>query len=100
MTLRFELLRGGTVLGVVTLEGRECDFPWLVGRLEPSAAYAAIQPLFAELDRVLEAEGFDDESAALHERVMGPGVQMRPLPDGAVSEVLGLSISGARVSWR
>jgi hypothetical protein len=35
-TRRFELLRGGTVLGVVTLDTGESDLPWFVGRLKPS----------------------------------------------------------------
>jgi hypothetical protein len=99
MARRFELLRGGKVLGVVTLDSAESDFPWLVGWLEPTPEYAVVEPLFAEMDR-LEDEGCTDEADELHDRVMAPGVQMRSLPDGEVSEVIGINISGRRVGWR
>jgi hypothetical protein len=100
MARRFELLRGGTVLGVVTLDPGESDFPWFVGWLKPSPEYATVRPLFDELDRVLEDEGFNERSGELHERVMRPGVRMRSLPNGEESEVLGITVSGTRVSWR
>lgn len=98
MNQRFELLRGGVVLGVVVLEGS--DFPWFYGRLKPSPKYGSVEPLFAEMHRVLEAEGFTEKSGELAERIMEPGIQMRKLPDGAGSEVVGISIAGRRVSWR
>jgi hypothetical protein len=100
MKRQFELLRGGTVLGIVTLDTAESDFPWFVGWLEPAPEYAAVEPLFAEMDRLLEDEGFTEESGELHERIMGPGVQIRSLPDSDVSEVVGISIAGRPVSWR
>ena len=100
MSRQFELLRGDAVLGVVTLDTGESDFPWLVGWLEPAPAYAAVEPLFAEMSRLLEDDGFTDESGELHERVMAPGVRMRLLPGGDVSEVVGISIEDRRVSWR
>src|SRR5687768_7976003 len=96
MVRRFELLRGGTALGAVTLDPAESDFPWFVGWLEPGPAYASVEPLFAELDRLWE----DDEADELHDRVMGPGVRMRSLTDGEASEVVGINIAGSRVCWR
>ena len=100
MSRRFELLRGGEVLGVVTLDASESDFPWFVGWLEPSPAYAAVEPLFAEMSGLLEDDGFTDESGELHEQIMAPGIWMRFLPDGELSEVVGISIEGRRVGWR
>jgi len=96
---RYELIRGEAVLGVVIFDPNLSDFPWLAGRLEPSPAYAEVEPLFAELSR-LERDELTDESDALHEAVMAPGVEMRSLPDGELSEVVGISIDGYRVSWR
>jgi hypothetical protein len=100
MSRQFVLLRGGVVLGVVTLDPAESDFPWLVGRLQPSPAYDAVRPLFEEMDRMIATEGFNDESGALHERIMAPGVNMRVVEDGELVEVTGIHISGSRVSWR
>jgi hypothetical protein len=100
MSRRFELLRGGAVLGIVILDTAESDFPWFVGWLEPSPEYAAVRPLFDEQDRLLEEEGFTEAAGELQERLMQPGVQMRSLSDGEVSEVVGIAISGTRVSWR
>ena len=100
MSRQLELLRGDIVLGVVTLDAGASDFPWLVGWLEPSPAYAQVEPLFAEMSRLLEDEGFTDESDESDERVMEPGIRMRSLPDGEWSEVVGISIERGRVSWR
>jgi hypothetical protein len=97
---RYELVRGDTVLGVVTLDPDESDFPWFVGRLEPSPAYAAVEPQFAEMNRLLDRDGFDEESGELHERIMEPGIRVRSLPDGELTEVVGINIKGRRVSWR
>ena len=100
MSRRFELLRGSDVLGVVTLDAGESDFPWFVGWLAPSPAYAAVEALFAEMSSLLEDDGFTDDSGELHEQVMGPGVWMRSLSDGELTEVAGISVEGRRVSWR
>ncbi len=54
----------------MTLDPNENDFPWLVGWLEPSPAYAAVHSLFEERDRVLDEDGFDELSGELHEQVM------------------------------
>ena len=99
MLRRYELIRGQAVLGVVTFDPNQSDFPWLAGRLEPSPAYAEVEPLFAELSRS-ERDGLTDESDELHEAVMAPGVEVRSLPDGELSEVVGISIDGHRVRWR
>jgi hypothetical protein len=97
---RYQLLRGGEILGVVTFDPDESDFPWYAGRLELSPAFAEIQPLFCALAQHLKEERFDEESETLFEQVMAPGVQMRSLDDGRVSEVVGINIAGDQVSWR
>jgi hypothetical protein len=78
------------MLGVVTLDADESDFPWLVGRLEPSPAYAAVKPLFDEMDRQLESLVSEAEADRLHDQVMGPGIHMKSLADGESSEVAGI----------
>jgi hypothetical protein len=88
------------MLGVVTLDADESDFPWLVGHLDPSPAYAVVKPLFDEMDRQLEGLGSEAEADRLHDQVMGPGIRMKSLADGETSEVVGIVISGTRVSWR
>jgi len=100
MSQRYELSRGGIVLGVVTLDSAESDFPWFVGWLEPSAEYRTVKPLFDELDRLAENHGFEEAFDSIHEQIVEPGVRMRSLADGEVSEVVGISIAGNRVSWR
>jgi hypothetical protein len=96
----YQLVRGDTVLGVVTVDPNESDFPFLVGRLEPSPAYASVQPLFEELDRVLIEDGFDGRYRELHERLMAPGVWARSPSTGQETKIGGLHVSpGNRVSW-
>jgi len=84
----------------VTLDTAESDFPWLVGWLEPAPEFAAVEPLFAEMDGKLDEDGLTDESIELHEQVMEPGIQMRSLQDGELSNIVGISIGDRRVSWR
>lgn len=84
----------------MTVDPAESDFPWLAGWLEPSPGYASVEPLFAELSRRLEDEGFTDESSELLERIMQPGVRLVSLADSEVTEVDGINIEGLRVTWR
>ena len=106
---QFELLRGGVLLGLVTIDAAEYDFPWTVGWLEPSAEYATAEPLFIqwaqlldtrEKDNLWDDEEFDKAETLLYERIMGPGIRMRSVPGGEISEVVGITIEGRRVSWR
>jgi hypothetical protein len=85
---------------VVTLDPGESNFPWAAGWLEPSPEYAAVEPLFDEMNRVWNSDVHAERFGELHERVTQPGVHMRSLPDGAVSEVHGIRISGTKVRWR
>ncbi len=110
MSRRFELLRGKTVLGVVTLDQAESNFPWFVGWLKPSPAYDAVRPLFDELDRLLDDEpdapheqmvrDLRLRADALHEHILAPGVHMRAVDGGGVTVVTGIIISGILVCWR
>jgi hypothetical protein len=56
--------------------------------------------LFEELARALDVDGFTEESGALEEQVMAPGVWMKPMGGGEATEVTGLTIEENRVSWR
>jgi hypothetical protein len=98
---RFELLRGDVVLGIVTLDPAECDFPWRGGWLEPAPAFAEVERLFQEWERLLEAEDFEEASEVLFEKIHGPGLWLRPLGCGAPEEVQGIRIDAEhRVTWR
>lgn len=102
---KFELYRGGALLGVVTLAPDECDFPWLAGYLEPSAEYVEVRALFERESRASEAYESDYEDAAREadealNEILAPGVRTRDLQSGAWEDVTGISIEGTRVGWR
>lgn len=98
---RFELRSGESSLGVVTLDPAECDFPWLGGWLVPAAAFAEVQPLFQEWERLLEAEDFGEASEAVFEQIVRPGIRLIPHTGGPPQEVSGIRIDAERrVFWR
>lgn len=97
----FRLLRGDAVLGIVTFDPKECDFPWKGGWLKPTDAFAQVEPMFREWDRLLEAEEYGG-AEALFEEISRPGIRLQPLEDDRVEEeILGIRIqTGNRVIWR
>jgi hypothetical protein len=98
---RFELLRGETILGVVTLDPAECDFPWRGGWLEPAPCFSEVEPLFQESERLLEGEDFGNTWEEVFEQIIRPGIHLGPLTGGARQEVGGIRIDARRrVIWR
>jgi hypothetical protein len=97
----FELRRGDAILGIVTLDPAECDFPWQGGWLEPAPAFAEVEPLFQEWERRLEAEDYGEASEAVFEQIIRPGIRLIPLAGGESQEVGGIRIDAVgRVIWR
>jgi hypothetical protein len=101
MPEQYELLRGDAVLGVLTLDPAECDFPWKGGRLEPAPEFAKVEPLFQEWERLLEAEDYGPASEAVLEQIIRPGIRLRQVGGVQSEEVEGIRIDGEhRVIWR
>jgi hypothetical protein len=94
------LLRGSVVLGIVTFDPSESDFPWYAGWLEPSPEYALIEPVFVEMNRLLDSDGLTEQAGKLAEEIMTPGISIRNLADQRLSQVVGINIEGTRVAWR
>jgi hypothetical protein len=98
---QYELLRGDVSLGIVTVDPAECDFPWKGGRLEPTADFAEIMSLFREFERLLDAEDLGAACESAHERIMEPGICLRPLDGGEPEEIMGIRIDAEHmVQWR
>ena len=105
---KFDLYQGDVCLGVITLSPSECDFPWFVGYLEPSAEYASVKPLFdreAELSHIAnDADEFDEQAQndadALMDEIAELGIRVKSHHSDEWDDVLGLSITGNRVGWR
>jgi hypothetical protein len=91
------LVRGSTELA--RLELRDTDTPWFLCSFHARPAFADVEPLFSEQERLLEAEDWDGAErlwADMHS-------QMTLLPDDAsetpISEFL-LRIEGAEARLR
>jgi len=98
---RFQLIRGGTVLGTVEIVPEECDFPWYGGVFTPAVGFAAVKALFDEDLRLLNAgddglDGFDE----LWEEIDAPGLVLKA-EDGSeeLTNIL-IHIDGTKTWWR
>lgn len=117
--VRFRLIRGDTVLGVVTLapEERIDGARWDVGWIETSPGFEEARHLFEREQQLLDqavklevetgANALTTESAFLlgqagevQREIMEPGVLLVDLSDGKQDNVDELHIEGAKVFWR
>jgi hypothetical protein len=95
----YNLYRGSTLLGTVEPKDELHDFPWYGGAFEPSPAFARVEHLFREEQRLLEADDMEAwESVWL--QIEEPGLRLVPTEGGAPISDLLIHISGAEVRWR
>jgi hypothetical protein len=97
---RWELVRGGETLGVVTLDPLQMDLPSLLGRWEPAPDFASVKPLFDEVDGLLRTKGSDEAIDELQERIREPGVQLRSLENDDEMALFVVIITGDRAILR
>jgi len=95
-TKSWELIRGETVLGVVTINGG--DFPWLYADFAATPAFAEVKPLF---DRAAQLLDSDDETwEEAYAAVDALGVRLMNLRTGEVFVPVGIFIRDDRASFR
>ena len=97
--LRLELLRGDTTLGVIVRDPSASDFPWHVGRLEPTPAYESVRPLFDEQERLLNVGEVTGRLDQVQQAIGAEEFRLRS-EAGNIEAVTGITIAGTRVSWR
>src|SRR5215203_2568347 len=94
---KWELYRGGVILGVVTCAPDEGDFPWLIGYLAPMPEYENVRNLFEREDeamnRAMESGSEEDQHAAdeLLMEILAPGIRFKELSGGKWWEANGIS---------
>ncbi|UPU35899.1 hypothetical protein M1B72_21055 [Geomonas paludis] len=99
----YEIFRGDIPLGKVTLVPEEWDFPWVVGRIEPTDAFDVVRELS---ERVLELESGERSKEDLHKayelflQLMEPGIWVKDVDSGERRDLSGLNVEGNKVSWR
>jgi hypothetical protein len=94
----YQLYRGPDLLGTVTMVSESCDFPWFGGRFSAAPAFAAVEHLFRESERLLE----DDLDAweVLWSEIEKPGLKLLPADGGPPITELLIHIDGEEARWR
>jgi hypothetical protein len=93
----WRLYRGAERVADIVVE--DTDMPWLVGRVVPAPGFAALRPVFAREQEILDAPG--DLDAEAWERAYEPISRLTlASPAGPVAEFL-LHVDGdeARFRW-
>jgi len=70
--MAYQLFRGDVLLGVIREETP--DFPWTLGTFTPTAAFAAVRPLFDALKGTSTMQEWNDRWLQLH----SPGLRLVP----------------------
>jgi hypothetical protein len=97
MNTTWELKRGATTLGFVTIYGG--DFPWHDAHFTAAPAFAEVKPLFDRAAQLLDSgdveawEGACDAVDALGVRLVEPSTGREVIP-------VGLHIRGDKASFR
>ncbi|MBY0526041.1 MAG: hypothetical protein K2R98_21785 [Gemmataceae bacterium] len=114
--MKFQLIRGSTLLGVVTHDSEAGQHPWDVGWLEPSSEFDAVSELFVReqqyFDRLVEMElspvatladtkvVLVAQAQALQIEIMRLGVRMSALEADWTQDVTEIHIARNKVFWR
>jgi hypothetical protein len=99
----YDMFRGEVFLGRVAIAPEKCDFPWVVGVIDPTDAFDAVRELS---QRVLELENGErskedlDKAYELFLQLMEPGIWAKDSSSGECLELYCFNVEGNDVSWR
>jgi hypothetical protein len=99
----YEMFRGEVYLGTVTIVQKKCDFPWVVGVIDPTDAFDAVRELSRQKLELQSGERSKEELDKAYElflQLMEPGIWVKNLRSGERLKLLGLNVEGNEVSWR
>ena len=98
-----QLFRGGVLLGVITLDPSQFDFPWFAGVFSPSEHFAEIRPLFERELHLLHDNTSDQHWEAWDdawEVISQPGLLLLASDGTAFTSDPLIHIDGHRAWWR
>ena len=98
-TATYSLYRGADLLGTVALKDELCDFPWLGGQFRAAPAFAAVEKLFREESRLLEADEMDAWEE-LWAQIEKPGLKLLPADGSEAIVDFIIHIEGEEARWR
>lgn len=99
----YEMFRGEEYLGRVTIVQKKCNFPWVVGNVDPTDAFDAVRELIRkrlELQGGQRSKEEQDKAYDLLLQLMEPGIWVKELRSGERLKLLCLNAEGNEVSWR
>jgi len=97
------MFRGGVYLGSVTVVPEKCDFPWVVGVIDPTNEFDVARELGQrglELGCGERTKENLDKVYELFLELMKPGIWVEDVDSGERRDLLGLNVEGNEVSWR
>jgi hypothetical protein len=95
----YHLYRGADLLGTVVLKAELCAFPWYGGQFKATPAFAAVEALFREESRLLEADQMDGWEE-LWAQIEEPGLKLLPADGSEAIVDLLIHIEGEEARWR
>jgi hypothetical protein len=100
---RFRLIRGGEVLALLEVDGRQeyACYPCLEGACTVTPAFAAVKPLFEREMELLELHPEDDapEWVGVWEELQAPGLFVEAEDGSCCLEILWIHFKGDRAWW-
>lgn len=98
-TTAYRLIRGATVLGTVTHNPAQSDFPWHGGIFEPAPEFDVVRSLFEDELQLLDADRIEEWEIAWAQ-IEKPGLRLEPVGGGEPITELLIHIDGAKTWWR
>jgi hypothetical protein len=98
-----QLIRGGVLLGSITLDPSKFDFPWYAGFFSPSEHFAEVRPLFDRELHLLNTNTEDkhwDAWDEAWEAISQPGLRLVGPSDTDFTSDPVIHIDGTKAWWR
>jgi hypothetical protein len=95
----YHLIRGDTILGTITPNAAQDNFPWYGGNFEPTPEFERIRPFLDHELRLLDADRMEEWDVVWNE-IEKPGLRLEPMRAGSPIIDLLIHIDGATTWWR
>ena len=96
---KYLLFRGDTLLGTITHDQGQDDWPWQYGSFASSPEFASARHLFDKGVRLLGARR-NEEFARIWTEIQEPGLRMQMIGTNKILRGGLVHIDGEKVSWR
>jgi hypothetical protein len=96
---KLQLFRGNTLLGIITHDPLQDDWPWQRGSFAADDGFASVKHLF-EKELLVMRERRYQEFDKTWEEIEAVGLRMQVVETGEMFSVSLIHIEGTKASWR